>query len=656
MEKNEAKKRIENLKKTISHHRYLYHVENRQEMTDDALDSLKHELFKLEQEYPDLVTADSPTQRIAGVPLKNFKKIEHEIPMLSIEDIFSEKELKDWQDYLKRLAPNETLSYFCEPKIDGFAVSLIYQNEILLKGSTRGNGKTGEDVTQNLKTIESIPLKLHFDQSSPSPDQIEVRGEVYMDKADFEKFREKYSNPRNLAVGSIRQLDPKLAMSRPLKFLAYGLVTDMGQDKHSQEHKLLREMGFNADPGKECKDLSDIVDYFKEISQKRKKLAFQIDGVVIVVNNNRLNQKLGVAGKSPRAIRAFKFSPKQATTKIKDIKVQIGRTGAITPVAVLEPVEISGVTISRATLHNEDEIKRLGVKIGDTVIVERAGDVIPVVSKVLKELRTGKEKGFIFPKTCPICGNFLHRPEKEIIWRCSNPHCRARQKKSLYHFVSKKAFDVDGLGPKIIDQLIDENLISRPADIFELKQGDLMNLERFAEKSVINLITAIQRSKKVSLARFIYALGIRHVGEETTITLSQRFDSINRLKQASKQELESLSDIGEKVAVSIYDWFKSKRNLELIEDLFETGVDILPVQKFGKKLSGKTFVLTGSLKSMTRTEAHKKIRIMGGDPSNSVSKNTDYLVVGQNPSSKLEKAKKLEVKMITEKQLIDMIE
>ncbi len=651
MDKKEAEKRIEKLKKVISHHRYLYHVLNRQEISDEALDSLKHELFKIEKEYPGLVTADSPTQRVAGKPLTGFKKVEHKTPMLSIEDIFSEKELQDWESYLKRLAPSKSLSYFCEPKIDGFAVTLIYRNGILETGATRGNGKVGEDVTQNLKTIESIPLKLRQNTHKT----VEVRGEVYMEKKDFEKFSKTYANPRNLAVGSIRQLDPKLASSRPLKFLAYDLVTDLGEKKHSQKHQLLRDLGFKAEQGKECKNLSNIVDFWRQLAKKRETLPFQIDGLVVVIDDNALFKKLGVAGKSPRGIRAFKFSPKQATTKVKDIKIQIGRTGAITPVAVLEPVKVAGVTISRATLHNEDEIERLGVKIGDTVIVERAGDVIPAVVKVLKDLRSGKEKEFKFPKICPICSRSLVRLKGEVLWRCPNSNCRARRKESLYHFASKKAFDIEGLGPKIVDQLLDENLISEASDLFELKQGDLIPLERFAEKSASNLITAIRYSVKIPFARFIYALGIRHVGEETAISLAQYFHSISKLKKASKETLEHLSDIGDKVAESIYDWFKNKRNLKLIEDLFKAGIYILPPKRFGKKLQGKTFVLTGALESMTRNEAHKKIRLLGGHPSSSISQKTDYLVVGENPSSKLDKAKKLDVKIIYEKEFLNMV-
>jgi len=665
MTKQQAKQRIEKLKKVIAHHRYLYHVENRQEISPEALDSLKHELYKLEQQYPDLITPDSPTQRVAGKPLEGFKKVEHRFPMLSIEDIFSEKELQDWEEYIKRLAPGQIIDYFCEYKIDGFAVTLIYKNGIFTTGATRGDGRVGEDVTQNLKTIESIPLRLEkFEYSNirifEIPPEVEVRGEVYMEKKDFERLNKelggKYANPRNLAAGSIRQLDPQLAASRPLKFLAYDLITDLGQKKHSEEHRILKSLGFKTDEGKECKNLLEVVNFWRETAKKREILPFQIDGVVISVNNNFLFQKLGVAGKSPRGIRAFKFSPKQATTKILDIKVQIGRTGAVTPVAHLKPVEVGGVTVSRATLHNEDEIKRLGAKIGDTVIVERAGDVIPAVAKVLKELRTGKEKAFKFPRFCPKCNTKLIKPEGEAIWRCPNLKCPARKREFLYHFVSKKAFDIEGLGPKIIDQLIDENLISEAPDLFELKEGDLIPLERFAEKSAKNIVSAIGNSKKIPLSRFIYALGIRHVGEETAIDLAQYFGSIDKLRKATREELENIPDIGPQVSGSIYNWFRSKRNQKLIKDLIKVGIKILPPEKIGKKLQGLTFVLTGSLESMTRSEAQKKIRMLGGHPSNSVSKQTDYLVVGKEPGTKLEKAKKLGIKTIGEKEFLKILE
>ncbi len=671
MTKEEAEKRIEKLKKVINHHRYLYHVLDRQEISDAALDSLKHELFKLEEIYPEFITPDSPTQRVAGKPLEGFKKTEHLSPMLSMEDVFSEKELRDWEDYLKRLIPGAELEYFSELKIDGFAISLLYKNGIFSVGSTRGDGVMGEDVTQNLKTIESIPLKINPPAGGwklKIPGLVEVRGEVYMDKKDFEKFNEKqkekglavYANPRNLAAGSIRQLDPKLAASRPLKFLAYDIATDLGQAKHSQEHQLLADLGFKTDPGKICRNVDEIVEYWREVAKKRETLPFLIDGVVVNVNDNSLFKKLGVVGKSPRAARAFKFSPKQATTIIEGIKLQVGRTGAVTPVARLKPVEVGGVRISRATLHNEDEIKRLGVKIGDTVIVERAGDVIPTVAKVLPELRTGKEKIFDFPRACPVCGEPLVRPENEVVWRCQNPDCQARKREFLYHLTSKKAFNIVGLGPKILDQLLDENLISQAPDLFDLEEGDLLSLERFAEKKAENIIEAVKKSKKIPLARFIYALGIRHVGEETAELLARNFQFSSaswriNFQNISLEKLEQIPDIGPVVAKTIYKWFRDKRNLKLIDDLIKAGIEILPPEKVGKKLAGLTFVITGILELMTRDEAKTKIRELGGEVSETVSLKTNYVVAGREPGSKLAKARKLGVKIISEKELLEMI-
>jgi len=675
VDKAQAKQRIERLKKLINHHRYLYHVLDRQEISDEAFDSLKHELYKLEQQFPEFITPDSPTQRVGGKPLEEFKKVRHEIPMLSLEDVFTEEELGDWENYLKRLEPSAELEYFAELKIDGFAIALIYEKGLFAKGATRGDGRTGEDVTQNLKTIESIPLKLELKKKVTDADigeniknligkgKIEIRGEVYMGKADFEKLNKdlkkkgqgSYANPRNLAAGSIRQLDPRLAASRPLKFLAYDIITDFSQKKHSEEHDMLFALGFKTDAGKICKNLSEAIAFWKEVAQKREKLPYQIDGIVVNVNDNSLFERLGVVGKSPRGARAFKFSPKQTTSRVLDIKPQVGRTGAITPVAVLEPVKVEGVTITRATLHNEGEIKRLGVKIGDTVIVARAGDVIPDIARVLPELRSGEEKEFYFPKTCPICGTKLIKPKEEAVWRCPNTNCPARKRENLYYFTSKKAFDIEGLGPKIIDKLVDENLISQAVDIFTLRESDLLSLPGFAEKSAKNLIAAIQESKKISLSKFIFALGIRHIGEETAIDLANSFGSIDKLRKATREELEIIPDVGPKIAESIYNWFNSKQNQKIIEDLLRVGIEILPPEKINRKLAGKTFVLTGTLKTMTRNQAKEKIRSLGGNVSESLSGTTDFLVTGENPGSKLKRAEKLGVKIIREGEFIGLL-
>ncbi len=665
MTKQNAKDRIGKLKSLIQKHRYLYHVKDVQEISDEAFDVLKHELFELEQQFPDLITKDSPTQRVGGEPLAKFNKVSHNSPMLSIEDIFKEEEFDSWEEYLQRLSKKKNLEYFAEVKIDGFAVSLRYKKGIFVLGATRGNGSVGEDVTQNLKTIESIPLRL---EKKFSLDSIEIRGEVYMEKRDFEKFnakrkkagQESYANPRNLAAGSIRQLDPKLAASRPLKFIAYDLVSDLGQKTHNKDHEILSSLGFKTDStAKVCKNKKEVLAYWRGMEKKRDSLLFHIDGVVVSVNDNVIFQSLGVAGKSPRAIRALKFAGSQTTTRIVGVKFQVGRTGAITPVAILSPISLAGVTISRASLHNADEIKRLGVKIGDTIVIERAGDVIPSVIKVLSELRNGTERSISIPKYCPVCSVKLVRPKGEVIWRCPNRGCLAQKRENLYHFVSKKAFDIVGLGPRIIDKLVEEHLLSESSDIFELTEGDLIPLEKFAEKAAKKTVSAIKEAKEVSLSRFLYALGIRHVGEETAIDLASHFLSINKLRKASKEELEKISDVGGVVAQSIEDWFKNKTNQRIIEKLFEVGVKIQHSSKTSFKsnslISGKTFVVTGTLLAVSRTEAKERIRQFGGNISESVSRNIDYVVVGENPGSKLVKAKKMGIQTLSEEQFLRLL-
>ncbi len=677
MNRQEAKKRVDKLKKLISRHRYLYHVLNKQEISDDALDSLKRELYQLEQEFSELITADSPTQRVAGKPLGKFKKIKHREPMLSIEDVFSKKELESWEKYLKKMSDFD--DYFLEPKIDGFAVALVYKKGVLLSAATRGDGRIGEDVTQNIKTIESIPLKLEINLFKNKIKKnikiklkefiknkiIEIRGEVYMERKDFKKLNEKlkkqgkktFANPRNLAAGSIRQLDPKLAASRPLKFFAYDITTDVGQKTHYQSHQISTCLGFKTDIGKVAKTIDQIVDYWQRISQKRESFSFQIDGVVVSINDLESFQKLGIVGKSPRGIRALKFSPKEATTIIKDIKIQVGRTGAITPVAVLKPVEIGGVVVSRATLHNTDEIKKLGIKINDTVSVVRSGDVIPAVKKVFKELRTGKERKFKMPAKCPSCNTLLIKLEKEVVWRCPNMDCFARKRKYFYHFVSKKAFDIVGLGPQIIDRLIEQGLISDPADLFTLKEQDIASLERFAEKSSKNLIESIQSHKEISLSKFIYSLGIRNIGEQTARDLTEYFNSLEKLEKYSLEELKNIKDIGPIVAKSIYNFFNNKNNLQFIKKLRKIGIKIKikKIIRKNQKFKDLIFVLTGTLSSISRREAEEKIRSLGGEISGSISSKTDYLIVGKEPGLKLKKARKLSTKIIQEKDFVKML-
>ncbi len=693
MNKQEAKDRIDKLKRTINHHRYLYHIEDRQEISDEALDSLKKELSDLEAKYPDFITPDSPTQRVGGQPQKDFKKVEHPKRMLSFNDAFSKEEMKDWLERIsKLLTVNERnqVDFYCELKIDGLAIELEYENGLLKTGSTRGDGMIGEDITQNLKTVEAIPLKC----ARSGLAQLVVRGEVFISKKEFElankSQKEKglpiYANPRNIAAGSVRQLDPKITASRKLDSFIYDVVLGKELITHEERHKFLKDLGFKTNSHNQyCKTLEDVFAFYEKCGKLREKLDYEIDGMVVIINNNEIFEKLGVVGKAPRGAIAFKFPQSQSTSKVIDIKIQVGRTGAITPVAVLKPVKVSGITITRATLHNEDEIKRLSLKIGDTVIVARAGDVIPDIIKVLPELRTGKEKNFSMPKYCPSCKTKLSRSssdrgssvplasgeksETEVLWRCPNAKCFARQRRSFYHFVSRGAFNIEGLGPKIIDKLLNFGLVSDPSDLFSLKAGDIIQAEKglprskpkallpgFGEKSAENLINSISEKKEITLPRFIYALGIRNVGEETANDLANYFVSIDKFKNAKLQDFDLISNIGPIVAKSIYEWLQDKDNIKFIGKILTSGVKIKIITKEKKgKLSGKTFIFTGNLDSIERNLAKEKVRDLGGQTMESVSEKVDFLVVGKNPGSKLQKSQKLGVKVINEKDFLEMI-
>ncbi len=558
MNKKQVQERLKKLRTEIDYHRYLYHVLDRQEISDAALDSLKHELFKAEQEYPELITPDSPTQRVGGIPLDKFKKIKHQTRMLSLEDVFSEEEIKGWEGRLQRvLKKSVAFGYYCELKLDGLALNLKYKKGLFASGATRGDGETGEDVTNNVKTIETIPL---FLRQPPEKElkkiglsgtsikkllaaikngEIEARGEVIIFKSDFARLNQHnakkgeqiFANPRNAAAGSVRQLDPKIAAERPLKFIVYDLVTDIGLETHEQAHEVLKLLGFKSlKYNKFCPDIKTVIGFHHHWQKRRSDPDFHFDGIVVSVNQLKWYKPLGVRGKTPRYMVAYKFPGEEATTMVEEIKVQVGRTGKLTPTAYLQPVPVGGVTVSRATLHNEDEIKRLGVKLGDTVIIRRAGDVIPEVVRVLKNLRTGKEKAFKMPSACPICGGKVARKrvsdkkqKESVAHYCVNKNCFAVLKRQLEHFVSKGAFNIEGLGPKIIEQLLNEGLVKNAADLFKLTEGDLVPLQRFAEKSAGNLVEAIADKKNISLARFLYALGIDHVGEETAITLTRNF-------------------------------------------------------------------------------------------------------------------------------------
>ena len=694
--KIQAQKRILKLRDVINEHRYLYHVLDAPVMSDAALDSLKHELAELERLYPDLITPDSPTQRVGGRALDKFEKIRHRWPMLSLEDVFSEEELDDWRERIQKLIPafakaiagKQKFDYFAELKVDGFAVSLIYKNGVFVQGATRGDGRVGEDVTQNLKTIFSIPLKLEIRQKFPLPEiekkvkafiekgEIIIRGEVYMSKKAFESVNKEraksglplYANPRNTAAGSIRQLDPKIAASRKLNFLAYDIMTDLGQKTHKDKHQIARVLGFKVGEDRYCSNLGEVINFWKEIEKKRDKLSYQTDGIVVSVNNNEVFFKLGAVGKAPRGAIAFKFAAEEGTTIIEDIIIQVGRTGVLTPVALLKPVKIGGALITRATLHNEDEIKKLDVKIGDTVIVQRAGDVIPNITEVIKNLRSGSEKKFSMPNICPACGSKVVRAEGEAAYRCISKTCGAQQKERLAHFVSKKGFNIDGLGIKIINQLMDEGMVSEPSDIFSLTRGDLIPLERFAEKSADNLVEAIKKSKEIALPKLIFSLGIRYIGEETAILLTRLIqDSGFEIKNTndlmiffqnqSFEDLENIHGIGDVAGREIYRWFRDKRNIHLLKELnrYRIEVEALAYRRVNLKLKEKIYVLTGEMSGLTREEAKSKIRKMGGDISSSVSKKTDFVVVGKNPGSKYEKAKKLGVKIIMEKEFLRML-
>ena len=676
MDKNFAKNRIEKLKKEIAFHRYQYHVRDLESISQEALDSLKNELFKLEQEFPDFITPDSPTQRVGGRPLDKFKKAAHSSRMLSLFDAFNKQDMADWESRLKKLT-NEKLDYFCELKLDGIAIALRYENNSLVQAITRGDGRIGEDVTGNIKTIDSVPLNL-----ADKIKNIEVRGEIIMTKAVFKELNQKYKkankpelkNPRNAAAGSVRQLDPKLAAERKLDFIAYEIATDMGLKKNEEKRELLARLGFKTlRENKYCANLQAVNKMHAHWEKNRDKLPFEVDGMVVKVNDLALWNILGTVGKGPRYMMAYKFAGIQVTTRIKEVVWQVGRTGVLTPIAVLEPANVGGVTVTHATLHNMDEIKRLKLKIGDTVILERAGDVIPKVIKALPKLRTGKEKMIIAPKKCLICASDIKKIKGEVAHRCINNDCYAVNLRRLSHWTSKGAVDIEGLGPKIIEQLMKEGLISDVADFYSLAAGDLKPLERFADKSAENLVDSIQAKKNILLERFLIGLGIRHIGEESALLLAaesrkQKAESRqeNKISQIKKifsdytiEELENLPDIGPIVARSVYDWFHNKLNIELLNKLEKAGVVIdiahLKTRKRPSELSGKSIVLTGSLKSLTRERAKAKIRELGGKISSAVSPKTDLIVAGKDPGSKFEKAKELGVKIISEEEFLKMI-
>jgi DNA ligase (NAD+) len=657
---SQVKQRMERLANQINDLRFRYHVLDDPTVTDEIYDSLTQELVGLEQKYPQFKLKNSPTQRVGGVALDKFEKVDHKQRMLSLTDAFSFEEVKEWEDRISKILPETKFDYYCEVKFDGLAISLRYDKGELAIAATRGDGFIGENVTQNIKTIQSVPLEVSI------PKDLEVRGEVIMTKQvwkDLNKQQEKegkqlYANTRNAAAGSIRQLDPKITATRKLQFMAYDIVSDLGLKTHAEVHEKIKDLGFKiSEYQKRAQSLDEVFEFYKQIEKIREKLPFGIDGIVVSVNNLETFRRLGVVGKAPRGMIAFKFAPEQVTTVVENISVQVGRTGKLTPIAHLRPVLVGGTTVSRATLHNENEIKRLDVRIGDTVVIQRAGDVIPDVVEVLPKMRTGKEKKFVMSKACPVCKQPVARrtagKQDSADYFCENSDCPTKNIRAMDHFVS--AFNIYTVGPKILKRFKDEGLISDVVDLFYLKIEDIQSLERFGEKSAENIVNSIAEHKKITLDSFIYSLGIPHVGEETAFDLSQRFGSIEKLMSASKEEINAISNIGEVVAQSTYDWFQKKTNRTLIHDCIKAGVEIENVKVHKTPLTGKSIVVTGSLDSLSREEAKEAVRKAGGDWVSSVSKNTDYVVVGDSPGSKADKAAKLGVKIIDEKEFLKLL-
>jgi DNA ligase (NAD+) len=671
MNKKQAQERIAKLRDLINDYRYHYHILDESIMSEAAADSLKHELSQLESEYPELITPDSPTQRVAGAPLPGFTQVEHSTRMLSLNDVFNEDELKAWRDRVQKLVPaGSQLEYFADIKMDGLAAALVYQDGVLQRAITRGDGFVGEDVTTNIRTIDSVPLRLRGDKSNGKflKGRTEVRGEVVMYKADFAKLNEQrakegkplFANPRNTAAGTIRQLDPKLVVTRPLHFRAYDLLRDDPSDvpSHDFAYKTLRSLGFLANKDSAVfKSISEVLKFADKWDTARHDLPFNTDGLVIKINDRALYARLGVVGKAPRGAVAFKYAAEQATTKVKDIFVSIGRTGAATPVAILEPVVIAGSTVQMATLHNESEVARKDIRIGDTVIVHKAGDIIPEVIEPLVKLRDGSEKPFKMPTHCPECNTKLVKyKQDDAVWRCPNNACPSRAWKIVEHFASKAALDIEGLGEKNVIALINADLVNDSADIYRLKVEDVLKLDRFAEVSANKLVAAIQAKKNPPLSRFIYGLGIRHVGTQTAIDLANHFKTLAALKGATVDEFSDVDGIGEVVAESIVEWFSEPINQKLLDKFRDLDVKPESVKHVGGKLNGVRIVVTGSLDTMGREEAAEKIRALGGTFQSSVGKDTDYLVVGNNVgASKLAKADKLGTKQIDEQEFLKLI-
>jgi len=662
-------KKIEELREKIRYHNYRYYVLDDLTIADTEYDQLMRDLIELEEKYPQYITPSSPTQRVGIEPVSGFTTVKHIAPMLSLANAFSPEELRAFDQRIKKLIPEQKLEYVVELKIDGLAVTLVSEDDIFTRGATRGDGTTGEEITSNLRTVKAIPLKLFGEDNPP---RIEVYGEVYMKKSDFKKLNKErtkrgenlFANPRNAAAGSVRQLDPRITVKRHLDTFIYRATFPEGNNfnTHMEVLDYLKKIGFKVNPhNKLCQDIEEVINYCQQWIEKKEELDYEIDGMVIKINSLRTREELGSTTRSPRWAIAYKFPAQQLTTKVKDIIVQVGSTGAITPVAELEEVTISGSVVKRATLHNEDEIGRKDIRIGDTILIQKAGEVIPEVVKVIKEKRKGGEKKFDMPTICPTCGEKIFRPEGEVVSRCINPACPDQVRGRIRHFASRDAMDIEGLGPAIIEQLVEKNLIRDISGLYFLKRDDLISLERMAEKSADNLLDAIEESKKKSLANLIYGLEIRYVGVHTSEVITRYYLTLDKFKIASLEELVEINEIGPKIAESINHFFKGKENIDIIERLRSAGLNFGQEEETIRKekevqiLEGKQFVLTGTLEDFTRTQIKEIISKLGGRVIGSVSKKTDYVVAGEDPGVKYQKAQELGVTIISEEEFKKII-
>jgi DNA ligase (NAD+) len=660
---HEARQKIEKLRKEIQYHEKKYYVDNDPQIADYEFDLLIKELEELERSFPDLVTPESPTQRVGEQPLEGFVPAEHSSPMLSLDNCYNEQELREFEGRIKKHISSNKIEYVAELKIDGLGIAIIYRRGKFSQAITRGDGIRGDDVTPNVKTIKSLPLAIG------SLQDLEARGEIYLPFSSFRKINEErkekgeteFANPRNAAAGSIRLLDPNEVARRGLDMFLYSIFIDSGERESQWENlRVLKELHFKTNPqSKLCHSLEEVLDFYEEWRAKRDSLDYDVDGIVIKVNSTDQQRLLGSTAKFPRWAISFKFPARQATTTVQNIQIQVGRTGAMTPVAILKPVKLSGITISRSTLHNEDEIKKKDVRIGDTVLVERSGDVIPRVVSVMKEKRTGKEHPFIFPRNCPVCHSAAFQPEGEAISRCTNPSCPAKLRESLLHFASRRAMNIEGLGDALIDQLLEKKLVEHIPDIYDLNLDDLANLERMGQKSSQNLLEEIERSKNRDVSRLIFALGIRFVGERTAGALAAHYKSLDVLARTGYEELLKIPDVGPKVAESVVFFFGQPENAELMARLKEAGLNFVE-REWPKKgitpLDGRTFVLTGKLSRFTREEASEIIQTLGGQIASSVSRKTSYVVAGEDPGSKLQKAKRLGVPILSESEFQILID